>query len=101
MQTSSNKILTNYDITLVFSPNLDKNEIKGIVSNFISYLKYWQNRCKEINYIGQKTFSYPIKRHSTGIFINLKILANPNSINRLQETFRQEETIIRSQIIKF
>ena len=100
MISSENKILTNYDITLIFSPNLEKVEVKDIVSNFISYLKYWSNDCTSVNYIGRRTLAYPIKKYSIGVFVNLKISASPNVIVRLQETFRQEEGIVRSQIIK-
>lgn len=101
MLFSSNKILTSYDIILVFSPDTEKTEIKDIITNFVSYLKYWDNKCLKVNYIGRKILSYPIKKYSTATFINLKVLANPSSINRLQETFCQEEKIIRSQLVKF
>ena len=101
MTVTTAKLLTNYDITLIFNPELPKAEVKDIIARYISNLKYWENDCIEALYLGKKTLAYPIKKYERGTFINLKILANPGVINRLQETLRQDETIIRNQIIKY
>lgn len=98
---STTKVLTNYDITLIFPAEANKNDIKEIIGRYIGYLKHWNNTCLEVLYLGKKTLAYPIKKNSRGTFVNLKVLAAPGAVNRLQETLRQDESILRNQIIQF
>ena len=99
--STTTKVLTNYDVTLIFPAESGKSEIKDIVARYIGYLKHWNNTCLEVLYLGKKTLAYPIQKNSRGTFVNLKILAAPGVINRLQETLRQDESILRNQIIQF
>lgn len=101
MTTLPSKLLTNYDVTLIFESNLSKDEIQQTVKTFIRNLKFWNGECNKAIYLGKKSLAYPIKKDSRGIFILMKISTNPATINRFQETIRQTETIVRYQIIKY
>ena len=98
---STTKILNNYDLTLLFSPEIPKPEIKDVIARYIGYLKHWNNNCSEVLYLGKRTLAYPINKSSRGTFVNLKISAAPGVIKRLEETLRQDESVLRNQIIKF
>ena len=88
-------------MTLIFPVETPKPEIKDIIARYIGYLKHWNNNCLEVLYLGKKTLAYPINKSSRGTFVNVKILAAPGVITRLEETLRQDESILRNQIIKF
>lgn len=101
MTTSSIKLQTNYDITLVFRSDLDKLEIKETIQKFIQNFKFWNGECEKVIHLGKKLLAYPIKKESRGSFVLLKISVSPAAINRFQETICQTEEIIRYQIIKY
>ena len=91
-----------YEIMFIVRPNLEENDLKGIVKNFEEVLTKNGAKIESSKDMGQKELAYEINDHKSGYYYLYEISSKDDKaekeFNRLANL---SEDIIRHIIIKF
>jgi len=84
-----------YEVTIVFTPVMSEGEVKESIKGYTDFLK--EQGCKILNeeHWGLKQMAYPIKKKTTGIYHILDFKADTQLIDKLELSFRRDESILR------
>jgi small subunit ribosomal protein S6 len=93
--------MRTYEIMFIVRPNIEEQDIKGVVKKYHEVLKSNKAAIKKEEELGKKEFAYEIKKYKSGYYF--LILAEANDSNAIEEFDRLaqiDDNIIRHMIIK-
>ncbi len=85
----------NYETTFILSPVLDESSLEQQFSKIEAAVEREGGTVKEWEKWGKRRLAFPIKRQSDGYYAFLRFEGTPDSIERLVDTFRLDENILR------
>lgn len=85
----------NYETTFILSPVLDESGTEQQISKIEAVIAREGGTVKEWDRWGKRRLAFPIKRQSDGYYAFLRFEGTPDSIERLSETFKLDENILR------
>jgi len=85
----------NYETTFILSPVLDEPATEQQIEKIEAAVKNEGGTVKEWDKWGKRRMAFPIKRQSEGYYAFLRFEAEPDSIERLTESFKLDENILR------
>ena len=88
-------MVRSYELTLVFSPTLDAPKREEIQKKLLKNVK-----AEKTEDLGALALAYPIKKQTHGYFYRVAASAEPEAIQKLKETLKITEGILRYLIIK-
>ncbi len=90
-----------YEIMFIIRPDLEEKLIKDIAISFEKTLTDNNAKILTSRAAGQKQLAYEIKKHKSGYYFVLEIVADdPKAINEFDRLALISENIIRHMIIK-
>lgn len=94
--------IQNYEIYLVFHPEIQESELDDQLNNLQNLLKEIQAQDLKIEKEGLKKFAYPIKKHRLGYYVlvnfNLE-LEQIRSVNQISKKLNLNEKVLRYIIL--
>ena len=85
----------NYETAFILSPVLDESGTEQEIAKIEEVVGREGGVVKEWDKWGKRRMSFPIKRQSEGYYAFLRFEAEPASIERLTETFKLDDNILR------
>ena len=84
--------MQNYELTIIFTPDLTEKEIDAIIKKLgveVISTQQW----------GKRLLAYPINKHKEGTYIHYIISAKTDSIKGIEQTLNHHEHVIRYLLI--
>lgn len=88
-------MMRNYETTFILSPVLDDSGTEQQLSKIEATIVREGGSIKEWDKWGKRRMAFPIKRQSDGYYAFLRFEAAPDIIERISETFKIDENILR------
>ena len=85
----------NYETAFILNPVLDESGTEQEIAKIEEVVGREGGVVKEWDKWGKRRMSFPIKRQSDGYYAFLRFEAEPASIERLTETFKLDDNILR------
>ncbi|MBD3349777.1 MAG: 30S ribosomal protein S6 [Candidatus Eisenbacteria bacterium] len=85
----------NYETAFILNPVLDESGTEQEIAKIEEVVGREGGVVKEWDKWGKRRMSFPIKRQSEGYYAFLRFEAEPASIERLTETFKLDDNILR------
>lgn len=93
-------MINQYETTIIITPVLSEDQIKGTVEKFESYLKEHKAEVIHQDHWGLKKLAYPIQKKSTGFYHLFEFKAEGEIIDKLELELIRDERIIRFLTVK-
>lgn len=99
-QVLTDEQLGNYEMVVVFSPELDDEALEAALGNITRLITDKGGTVAEVDKWGKRRLAYPIKHASEGIYVLLKCQLKPDTGRALETYMRISEEILRYLLIK-
>ena len=84
-----------YELTLIFSPNLQEEKIASLEQEIEKEIKELEGSLKNKEKPEKRELAYPIKKFQSGYFVLLTFLLGPDKIKELFSLLKQKKDVIR------
>jgi small subunit ribosomal protein S6 len=94
------KRMREYELACIFSPELEQSKIDSNLEDLKRVVKSLGGDVKGVNAWGLRRFAYPIRKKKEGYYVFLNLELPPEAVNKLDQTLKFNENILRHLIIK-
>ena len=84
-----------YESYIIIDGNLDDAAIDEEIKKYESFFTKNEIDINNIDNIGRKRLSYPIKKKQNGFYVCFEISAPPQIITKLERTYKLDENVLR------
>ncbi|NJN75588.1 MAG: 30S ribosomal protein S6 [Synechococcaceae cyanobacterium RL_1_2] len=88
-------MMRNYEMMYILRPDLIDQEVKQIIDKYEDFIKEYGAEEIQITTLGKKRLAYPIKKHQTGIYIQMNYKALGGQVAPLERAMRISEEVLR------
>jgi len=88
-------MVRNYETTFILSPVLDESGTEQEIAKIEAAITREGGVVKEWDKWGKRRMAFPIKHQTEGYYAFLRFEAEPAAIERLSETFKLDDSILR------
>jgi small subunit ribosomal protein S6 len=92
--------MREYELACIFSPELEQSKIDSNLEDLKRVVKSLGGDVKGVNAWGLRRFAYPIRKKKEGYYVFLNLELPPEAVNKLDQTLKFNENILRHLIIK-
>lgn len=92
---------TYYELTYIVNPVLEEDQLKATVAKFNSFLTDNGATIDEVQEWGMRSLSYPIKKKSSGYYVNAYFNAPGAVIVKLERQLEIDDNVLRYLTIKY
>ena len=91
--------MRTYEALYIISPELDDNAIQTVIADVEKFITTSGGTIVRSEVLGKRKLAYTIKKHTDGVYVVLRFIANPDSIKRLEQQLKLTESIIRYMVL--
>lgn len=91
--------MRTYEALYIISPELDDSAIQTVVEDVEKFITSSNGTIVRSDVLGKRKLAYTIKKHTEGVYVVLRFLANPDSIKRLEQQLKLMEAVIRYMVL--
>jgi len=92
--------LKDYDGIFLFDPAMEEGILEEKIGKIEKTIKENGGEILDVNRWGKMPLSYPIKRQRSGFYFIARFSGNPQVLQRLEESIKYEEGLLRHLITK-
>ena len=85
MSVAVKQRIREYEVVYVLAPNADNAEAERINGKVTEVISSFSGTLIKLDNWGRRKLAYPIKRHTRGIFVYVKFIAQPGVIAELED----------------
>ena len=91
--------MRTYEALYIINPELDDSAIQTVVADVEKMIVNNNGSIVRSDVWGKRKLAYTIQKHTDGVYVVLRFLANPDSIKRLEQQLKLTESIIRYMVL--
>lgn len=91
--------MRTYEALYIISPELDDSAIQTVVADVEKFITSSDGTIVRSDVWGKRKLAYTIRKHTEGVYVVLRFLANPDSIKRLEQQLKLTEAVIRYMVL--
>jgi small subunit ribosomal protein S6 len=92
---------TYYELTYIVNPVLEEDQLKATVDKFSAFLTDNGAVIDEVQQWGMRSLAYPIKKKSSGYYVNAYFTAPGAIIVKLERQLEIDDNVLRYLTIKY
>jgi small subunit ribosomal protein S6 len=89
-----------YELMVIFDGDLDESTVQGGINRIHAEVVEAGGETKSTNKWGSRRFAYEIDHKNVGFYVVLEILAEPGALDRLENTLRLADEVVRHKLIR-
>ncbi|MFA7691925.1 MAG: 30S ribosomal protein S6 [Candidatus Hydrogenedentales bacterium] len=93
--------MRTYEALYIISPELDESAIQTIIADVEKFITSGEGTIVRSDVWGKRKLAYTIKKHTEGVYVVLRFLANPDFIKRFEQYLKLADAIIRYMVLYF
>ena len=91
--------MKTYDALFIFSSSMKDEDLDKVVERITNEITKLKGKVTDKNLIGKRDFALPLKKHTSGKYVALRIEIAPGDVNALKVRFKLIEYIFRLQMV--
>lgn len=92
--------MRKYEICVIISPEVDDRQVDGMVEKSLEPYKAQGGIVDNVEVAGRRRLAYDIQKKSEGIYVFLKLTAEPDVVKELNRLFTLNESIMRTKVFR-
>jgi len=96
MSVAVKQRIREYEVVYVLAPNADNAEAERINGKVTEVISSFSGTLIKLDNWGRRKLAYPIKRHTRGIFVYVKFIAQPGVI--ADSVLRYQSSLLNAQV---
>jgi small subunit ribosomal protein S6 len=92
--------MTDYELMLVISPDVENDEVSGTVDRVQQFIMERGGQVTETDTWGRRRLAYPINRFTEGNYVITHFRIEPGRIRDLESSLQLSEDVIRHLVVK-
>lgn len=92
--------MRKYEICVIINPDVDDRQVNGLVEKSLDGFKRDGGTVESMEVAGRRRLAYDIQKKSEGIYIFLKVTAEPAAVKELNRLFTLNESIMRTKVFR-
>lgn len=93
-------LMTEYETTMVVRPDISGDVVEATLDRVREAVKKTGGKLVAINHWGKKKLSYPIKKHTRGIYVQAHFLGKGGLVAEVERNLRISDSVLRFLTIK-
>ncbi len=89
-----------YELMVIFDGDLDESTVQGGINRIHAQIEEVGGLTASTDKWGQRRFAYEIDHKNVGFYVVLEVLAEPGSLDRLENTLRLADEVVRHKLIR-
>ncbi len=91
--------MTNYELTYLFSPDLNEGEINSLQEEIASFIQEKEGGVEKSAKPDKRELGYPIKKKRAAYLATLEFRFDPKEIKELEKKLKSKEQVLRFVIL--
>lgn len=92
--------MRKYEICVIINPDVDDRQVNGLVEKSLDGFKKNGGTVENIEVAGRRRLAYDIQKKSEGIYVFLKLTAEPATVKELNRLYTLNEQIMRTKVFR-
>lgn len=89
-----------YELVYILQPNVDPDEAERIANRIQEVVSRLGGKITKVDQWGRRRLAYPIKKHSRGIFVFVKMVGFADLVAEIERNLRNADAVIRFQTVR-
>jgi small subunit ribosomal protein S6 len=89
-----------YELMVIFNGDLDESTVQQGINRIHAQITEADGETVTTDKWGTRRFAYEIDHKSTGFYVVLEIKAEPGALDRLENTLRLADEVVRHKLIR-
>ncbi len=88
--------MKNYELMVVFKPNLDTEEVNSVVEKLSSTVSEMGGKVESVDKVGRKKLAYEVAGFRDGFFANVLLALPADQVAEFKRQLRLNDNVIRT-----
>lgn len=91
--------MKDYELVYILPPTAEEEQTASTVEAITAWVQSLKGEVQEVKGWGRRRFSYPIKQHREGNYVEMHFKLDPAATTELERGLRLNESVIRHMLI--
>lgn len=87
--------MKTYDVIFILDDKKLEDGGDAFAKDVVTHLKSLGGTLTTKNVLGRKTFTYPIKKHTAGLYLEFIVELDPDKVALVEDKYRLNTTVLR------
>jgi len=92
--------MRKYEICVIINPDVDDRQVNGLMEKALDGFRKSGGNVDNVEVAGRRRLAYDIQKKSEGIYVFLKLTAEPDVVKELNRLFTLNESIMRTKVFR-
>lgn len=92
--------MRKYEICIIINPDVDDRQINGLMDKALDGFKKSGGNVDNMEVAGRRRLAYDIQKKSEGVYVFLKVTAEPAVVKEMNRLFTLNESIMRTKVFR-
>jgi small subunit ribosomal protein S6 len=92
--------MRNYEVVVILDPSLDERTVEPSLDKYLSVIRKDGGSVESVDVWGRRRLAYEIKKNAEGIYVILKLTAEPATIKEFDRQLGLNESILRTKVLR-
>lgn len=92
--------MRKYEVCVIINPDVDDRQVTGLMDKALDNFTKSGGSVDNVEVAGRRRLAYDIQKKSEGIYVFLKLTAEPDVVKELNRLFTLNESIMRTKVFR-
>ena len=88
--------MRRYEVMIILDAKQDERTVAPSLDKFLETVRKDNGKVENVDVVGKRSLSYPIKKNSEGIYAVINLECEPDSVKELDRRLNLSDTVLRT-----
>lgn len=89
-----------YEVMIILDAKQDERTVAPSLDKFLETVRKDNGKVENVDVVGKRSLSYPIKKNSEGIYAVINLECEPDSVKELDRRLNLSDTVLRTKVLR-
>ena len=92
--------MRRYEVMIILDAKQDERTVAPSMDKFLETVRKDNGKVENVDVVGKRSLSYPIKKNSEGIYAVINLECEPDSVKELDRRLNLSDTVLRTKVLR-
>ncbi|MEY8210490.1 30S ribosomal protein S6 [Corynebacterium sp. MNWGS58] len=92
--------MRRYEVMIILDAKQDERTVAPSLDKFLETVRKDNGKVENVDVVGKRSLSYPIKKNSEGIYAVINLECEPDSVKELDRRLNLSDTVLRTKVLR-
>ncbi|MDN5744842.1 MAG: 30S ribosomal protein S6 [Nocardioidaceae bacterium] len=92
--------MRNYEVVVILDPSIDERTVQAALEKYLKIVRDDKGTVDNVDIWGKRRLAYEINKSAEGLYVILKLTAEPATIDELDRQLTLNETVLRTKVLR-